>query len=767
MTNDTPAVFLSYASQDAEAVARIAEALRGSGVEVWFDKDELVGGDAWDAKIRKQIAECALFLPIISAATQARLEGYFRLEWKLAAQRTHTMAEEKLFLLPIVIDATRDADAKVPSEFRAVQWTRLPAGETPAAFCARVKKLLGGEGAPVSNRRSETGDKTTNTGQRPLLPRNQPSRPWLPPAILGVAAIAALALWQPWRAKEKPAPPAFASAAITPSAPTPIAPEKSAAVEKSLVVLPLENLSPDPENALFTDGIHAEIISTLSQIADLKVISRDSSLTLKGSNSSLAEKAQKLGVANVLSGSVRRAGNTVRIQLELRRASDEAVLWSLPKGDHDLKDWLGLQSEIADQVARALQARESKGSYGGAKFTTKNPEAFDLFLKAHELFDRRQLLATLEAVHLLEEAVRLDPNFGGAVRLLAQSQLRVSVESWDQATRVRYAREGKHWAERAQKLMPGGAGDGVLSNFYSISENDFVRALPLAENAVRALPNDAESHHYLGLALLGTGRLDDNIAQMRRASELEPTNQNYPRNLLLTLADLRREPECRAALEKYRSLMRPGDSPHNPLVALFKLTGETPKNFDGLGEYERAIWLWRVRRFADLLVLVEKELAKPEVGNIHQIDLLVWKCDALIRLGRAVDAQTAAHDLVSLAEQMQTLQEVGPTTKPWWLALAYSRTGRGEEAVAAARRFVEATSPVNQIRYRLRREAQAAEILAFVGRRQECIEALGKLLSVPCSLTVPMLKIDPTWDNMRDDPAFKALLADPKNSAPL
>jgi len=140
------AVFLSYASQDAEAVLRIAEALRAAGIVVWFDQDELVGGDAWDAKIRGQIASCALFVPVISAATQARLEGYFRLEWKLAAQRTHAMAEEKAFLLPVVIDDTRDAEAKVPAEFKVVQWTRLPGGEGAAVekFCARVKVLLGG-----------------------------------------------------------------------------------------------------------------------------------------------------------------------------------------------------------------------------------------------------------------------------------------------------------------------------------------------------------------------------------------------------------------------------------------------------------------------------------------------------------------------------------------------------------------------------------------------------------------------------------------------
>src|SRR3954470_21842725 len=141
MSESIKAVFLSYASQDSEAAKRICDALRAAGIEVWFDQNELVGGDTWDAKIRGQISSCTLFLPMISANTQARLEGYFRLEWKLAAQRTHTMADEKAFLLPIVIDGTRDAEAKVPVEFRAVQWTKLPGGETSPAFAARVKAL--------------------------------------------------------------------------------------------------------------------------------------------------------------------------------------------------------------------------------------------------------------------------------------------------------------------------------------------------------------------------------------------------------------------------------------------------------------------------------------------------------------------------------------------------------------------------------------------------------------------------------------------------
>ena len=149
MPDETPppavvprAVFLGCASQDIAAAQRIGALLRAAGVEVWLDQGELVGGDAWYRKIREQIKSCALFAPIISASTQARREGYFRLEWKLAAQRTHTIADGTPFLLPIVIDASRDADALVPEEFRAVQWTRLPDGPSTPLFVERVRKLL-------------------------------------------------------------------------------------------------------------------------------------------------------------------------------------------------------------------------------------------------------------------------------------------------------------------------------------------------------------------------------------------------------------------------------------------------------------------------------------------------------------------------------------------------------------------------------------------------------------------------------------------------
>src|SRR5476649_1717391 len=145
MTESNRAAFLSYASQDAQSAARICESLRSAGVEVWFDQSELRGGDVWDQRIRREIRDCALFIPIISANTAARHEGYFRLEWDLADQRTHMIARSRVFVVPVCLDATTEVAADVPESFKRVQWTRLPGGETPLAFVERMKRLLSPE----------------------------------------------------------------------------------------------------------------------------------------------------------------------------------------------------------------------------------------------------------------------------------------------------------------------------------------------------------------------------------------------------------------------------------------------------------------------------------------------------------------------------------------------------------------------------------------------------------------------------------------------
>ncbi len=140
-----PSVFISYASEDRTAARTLRDVLSATGLEVWYDENELGGGDAWDQKIRRQIRDCDYFMPMISAATEARKEGYFRREWRLAAERTLDMADDVMFLLPVVIDDTSESGARVPDKFLAVQWLRLPGGQSTPALEALCRRLLAGE----------------------------------------------------------------------------------------------------------------------------------------------------------------------------------------------------------------------------------------------------------------------------------------------------------------------------------------------------------------------------------------------------------------------------------------------------------------------------------------------------------------------------------------------------------------------------------------------------------------------------------------------
>ncbi|MDP2136723.1 MAG: TIR domain-containing protein, partial [Candidatus Didemnitutus sp.] len=321
-----------YASQDAEAAKRIANALRAAGVEVWFDQSELVGGDAWDQKIRGQVKACALFVPIISAATQARLEGYFRLEWKIAAQRTHTMADAKPFLLPVVIDATRDADAHVPEEFRAVQWTRLPGGETPERFCARVKAVLGGAAAAVGRGlpTPPSGVRTGNAAGKgdPALQRKRPtSRLWFVPAIAGLAAIVALAIWQPWK-KSEPAPATGVSIeGAKPAAPLSEA-RKLTAQARALLVKPggaaskFDTAALLCERALALDPIEAEAWAVASQI-DTRMWFHSFDRTERRSENARSKAAKALNLAPE-SFEARLAQSTFLVLVSGRPLADQA-----------------------------------------------------------------------------------------------------------------------------------------------------------------------------------------------------------------------------------------------------------------------------------------------------------------------------------------------------------------------------------------------------------------------------------------------------------
>lgn len=364
-------VFLSYASEDAGVAKRISDALRAADVEVWFDQSELRGGDAWDQKIRQQIRDCALFIPVISAHTQARPEGYFRLEWKLAVDRSHLMAAEKAFLVPVVVDATTEPEALVPTQFRDVQWTQIQAGEVPTAFVHRIAALIS---QPVAH---HMGSPERNVSRAPV--RRLPAALLLLSGAALVALVITTAMRGGWLS-QKPLTKVEASTAAVPAATPP-----AAISEKSVAVLPFVDMSEKKDQEYFSDGLTEELIEQLSKIADLRVPARTSSFYFKGKSENVATIARELGVAHVLEGSVRKAGSRLRITAELIRADSGYHVWS-ETYDRDLKDVFKVQDEIAGAVVAALKLRLAPTQRRGSQ-RTANTEAYNEYLLARQFYN--------------------------------------------------------------------------------------------------------------------------------------------------------------------------------------------------------------------------------------------------------------------------------------------------------------------------------------------------------------------------------------------
>ena len=533
----TGAVFLSYASQDAEAAARVCSALRAAGIEVWFDQSELRGGDAWDQSIRKQIKTCALFVPVVSQHTHERAEGYFRLEWKLAVDRCYLMSADKPFLVPVVIDDTSDDDERVPEKFREVQWTRLPRGETPPDFTTRIGQLLSGE----------LGH-SLMMAQPYAVVSGRPSRGWRWPALLAVLAAVAtyLLVEKPWIAK--PTLPARQTA----SAETPVA---FTPPPHSIAVLPFVNMSGDPSQEYFSDGLTEELLNSLSHITELQVAARTSSFSFQGAHPDIGTVAHKLNVASVLEGSVRRSGHTVRVTAQLNNGVTGFHLWSQTY-DRDLGDVLKLQTEIATAVANSLKVTllgdlGAKIELGG----TRNPAALDAYLRASKTFRAYGRQADLQAaIAGYSEAIRLDPGYARAfayrsVALAAYARNYATGQAIHEAyakahtdahkaialtpelaeahyalakvleDSLEFTRAGQEY-QRAAALAPGNA---LLLGDYGVFAADMGQTeagLAAAGHALVLDPLSSDAHSLLGAALMAAGRYPEAIAAFTDAKGL-------------------------------------------------------------------------------------------------------------------------------------------------------------------------------------------------------------------------------------------------------
>lgn len=525
------AVFLSYASQDAPAAERIFEALRAVGVDVWLDKNELRGGDAWDAQIKKRIQECALFIPLISAHTNARSEGYFRREWRQATRRLQDMADDVAFLVPVVIDETREADARVPEEFLRAQWTWLPGGETPPTFAQRVRQLLGGERAPVRPAQSAA------TGvHEPSARQEHSARPWIWFTgrgkrrlwSVGLAVVALLLVlggglfWYYEGTSDTPIP--------TPaSTGTPVA--APALNEKSIAVLPFADMSAEKNQEHMSDGIAEELLNLLAQVRDLKVIARTSSFAFKGQNIDIAEIAKKLNVAHVLEGSVRTSGNRLRITAQLIRTADSTHLWS-ESYDRPFDDIFAVQDEIANAIVQALQIKFMGGTLTRREGGTQNLEAYQLYLRARNE-DTNTESSMDAAADYLEQAIKLDPSYGSAwaglgnvVGIKTENGLLPSTEGWEKARQL-----SQHALQLSPDLSDAHAYLGYINLYF---DWDWMAASREAQRAIAINPTDTSGLLIAGILSRTLGRWDDAERQLRAVLVRDPLHTTAVFHLGLT-----------------------------------------------------------------------------------------------------------------------------------------------------------------------------------------------------------------------------------------
>ncbi len=556
-------------------------------------------------------------------------------------------------------------------------------------------------------------------------------------------------------------------------------------IDKSIAVLPFQNLSADPENVFFTDGVQDEILNNLAKIADLKVISRTSVMQFKaGAKRSLREIAKELGVAHVVEGSVQRAANRVRVSAQLIDAKSDTHLW-VESYDRPLDDVFAIQADIARAIAGQLQAKLSPSQSNAlAAAPTRDTEAYDLFLKGE--YEERQAEST-ENVEFFDraetfyrQALARDPSFALAYARLAYSRLN---RHWF-SNRLTPAQleEVKSNIERALAIAPGLPDAHLaLGVFYYWGRRDYDSALRALDRAVELQPSNSDSRTYRAAIYRRRGEWRRSLAEFERVLELNPRDSSGPTELGNTYLSLRRWSEAERALTRALAL-----DPHN-INAAYHLGASY---ISSTGDIQRARRAWEgvpdakgqvspygilisqtiredvyldvlERHFADALKAWDSRSTDTAEGRLKQlkarvgIQLLAGQnaaakpdCEQARALLEAQLAERAPEDRTSLSE----------------LAWVYVCLGRNADALRIAREAAE-SSPIEKDTFLGANFLLGlAQIEAHTGQSEEAVKILRQLLSIPAGeyVSVTRLKIDPVWDPIRNDPGFQKLLSEPE-----
>jgi TolB-like protein/Flp pilus assembly protein TadD len=543
-------------------------------------------------------------------------------------------------------------------------------------------------------------------------------------------------------------------------------------VDKSIAVMPFQNLSDEKENAYFADGIQDDILTNLSKIGDLKVISRMSVMSYRGDGvRSAREIGKALGVATLLEGSVRRAGNRVRVNVQLINTENDEHIWA-EDYDRDLTDVFAIQTDLAQKITSALQAKLSSNEKARLdRMPTQSSDAYLLYVQAHDYVTRADMFheTSRKALPLFEQAIKIDPNFALAFAGLsrAQSWLYHSVDPLP-ALREK-ARFNAVEAVRLQPDLP--EGHLALGFSYYYGDRDYERALAEFEIARRGLPNDAQAYFAIGSIQRRQGRWSESTANLEKAATLDPRNADILSNLVFSYIALRNfeaadrtvdriiaaTPQSfqAAALKGLVAVKWKGDLDFTE-NQFSSISPETDP--DGLVTWARVWILTLQRKFSDALQVLKRfhgetmftstTAPSPKAYLTGMIHLLKGdKADAYAELEQAL-----------LVSEKLLREAPNDWARHAQHGLILAALGRKQEALAEGKRAVELLPESQDALDGPQATATLAQIYAWTGESDEAFRLLDHLMVVPNGLTVPLLELDQAWDPLRKDPRFQVLI---------
>src|SRR2546429_339060 len=543
-------------------------------------------------------------------------------------------------------------------------------------------------------------------------------------------------------------------------------------IDKSIAVLPFQNLSDEKENAYFADGMQDDILTNLSKIGALKVISRMSVMSYRGEGTRNAREIGKaLGVATLLEGSVRRVGNRVRVNVQLIDANNDEHVWA-EDYDRDLTDVFAIQTDLAQKIASALQAKLSPNEKARLdQRPTENSDAYLLFVQAHDYATRRNMFrdTSLKAIPLFEQAIKLDPKFALAFSGLSMVQSWIYHNSDPNPARREKARLNADEALRLQPDLP--EGHLALGFSYYYGDRDYERALTEFEIARRGLPNEAQAYMAIGAIQRRQGRWVESTANLEKAAELDPKNSSVLLNLGYNYMSTRNfeaankifDRGIEAAPESFGSRALKSELAigwKGDVSVAEKELASVPPGVDpqGLVTLGRAGVLTLQRKFPEALQVIQQFRGETLLVSASETcPKASLEGTLYLYLDDQVDAHSAFERARIIAERL-VRESPDDAARHGQLGLILAGLGQKDAAIAEGKRAVELLPESRDAFDGPEVTAVLAQIYAWTGEHDQAFGLLDHLLVVPNGITVPGLKLDPIWDPLRKDPRYQALI---------